>query len=74
MLVLRDHVLTCLDLGVGVLLAVGLKGRFSDQQSVNNDSKRPNVHFVRMATLSQNFRCDVVGRAAEGVSGFLALS
>lgn len=41
------------------------KGRLADYQSVDDDSQRPDVDFIRMARPSfQDLRCDVVWRTA----------
>jgi hypothetical protein len=45
----------------------GFKGRFANDQGVNDYTERPNIHFVRMSCSSfQHFRRDVVRSTANG--------
>ena len=63
--VVWEAVLVTSDSLIGCLNVVSFKWRFSDDQGVNNNSQRPDVHFVRMALLAlKNFWRDIVGSTA----------
>ena len=58
-------VLVLLDPLVRLLQGLGLERRLTDEQGVHDAADRPNVDFVAVAFLAENFRRDVVGRAAK---------
>lgn len=64
---LREGEGTLLDLFIRILDIFGLKGRSAVDQSVNNDPNTPNIHLITMPLRFQYLRCDVVGRAADGL-------
>lgn len=64
---LRERKRTFLDLLIRILDIFGLKGRPPVDQSVNNDSNTPNIHLITMPLRFQYLRCDVIGRAADGL-------
>ena len=56
--ILSDTPVRCLDIS-------RLKRRFANDQSVNNDTERPNINFVRVATLAfKHLGCYVVRSTA----------
>ena len=56
-----------LDLLIGILHILGLKGWSAVDQSVNNDSNAPYIHLVTMSLGLQYLGRDVIGRAADGL-------
>ena len=66
---MRKDVSVVFDVFVGLFDRVVFKGRFAEQQSVHDDSYRPNVDLVGVALFFQNLRSDVVGCTADGFLG-----
>lgn len=59
------------DFAVGGLDVVCLEGRLTHQERLDDHAERPGVHLVRVPVLAlQDFRRDVVGRAADGPLAF----
>ena len=63
----REREGALLNLLIRILDIFGLKGRSAVDQSVNNDSNTPDIHFITMPLRFQYLRCDVIGRATDGL-------
>ena len=63
----------CFDFFVGSLDLGCLEWRFSDKESVNNDSNRPDINFIRMSLAFENLRGYVVGSSAYSFLLFLVV-
>ena len=66
-----ETVITGLDFFVSGFDLWGFEWGFSDQLSVNDDSNGPNINFIGMSFSLKDFRCNIIGRSANGLFLFL---
>lgn len=64
---LREAVLTGLNLFIGCFDLRSFKWRLSDELRINNDSDWPDINFIWMAFIFKNLRSNVVWSTADGL-------
>ena len=63
----RELVLIHSDSLVGGLYVIGFEWRLTDNEGVDDNTKRPDINLIRMALLSfENLRSDIVGSTTNG--------